>query len=60
MVDLMIVLNLFFATVYLTIKEPKIRIKDKDISLDHAKSSVLALILLIATGVVPLLSSERP
>jgi arsenical pump membrane protein len=54
MVDLVIVLNLFFATVYLTIKEPKIRIKDKDISLDHAKSSVLALILLIATGVVPL------
>jgi arsenical pump membrane protein len=54
MVDLMIVLNLFFATVYLTIKEPKIRIKDKHISLDHAKSSVLALILLIATGVVPL------
>ncbi|WP_041077230.1 ArsB/NhaD family transporter [Thermotoga caldifontis] len=54
MVDLVITLNIFFATVYATIKEPKIKIKNAVISLDQAKSSLLALILLIATGVVPL------
>lgn len=54
MVDLVIALNLFFATVYLTIKEPKIRLRNRDLSLDQAKSSVLVLILLIVTGVVPL------
>lgn len=54
MVDLVIALNLFFATVFLTIKEPKIKLKNRDVSLDQAKSSIFVLILLIVTGVVPL------
>lgn len=51
MIATIITLHLFFATVYLVIKEPELTLKKKKIVLDYARVSLGVLGLLIASGI---------
>ncbi|WP_448377069.1 SLC13 family permease [Fervidobacterium sp.] len=54
MIATIITINLFFATVYLVVKEPEVVLKNKKIVLDYARVSLGVLGLLIASGIASL------
>jgi len=54
MIATIITLNLFFATVYLVVKEPEVVLKNKKVILDYARVSSGVLGLLIASGIASL------
>lgn len=54
MIETIVTINLFFATVYLVIKEPEFIFKNKKIILDYARVSLGVLGLLIASGIASL------
>ena len=54
MIATIITIHLFFATVYLVIKEPEVVVKNKKIVLDYARVSLGVLGLLIASGIASL------
>ncbi|MEJ5258255.1 MAG: SLC13 family permease [Fervidobacterium sp.] len=54
MIATIITIHLFFATVYLVIKEPEIVFKNKRVILDYARVSLAVLGLLIASGIASL------
>jgi len=54
MVVTIITIHLFFATVYLVIKEPELVIKNKKVVLDYARVSLGVLGLLLASGIASL------
>ncbi|MFN4267568.1 MAG: SLC13 family permease [Fervidobacterium pennivorans] len=54
MIATIITIHLFFATVYLVIKEPELVIKNKKVVLDYARVSLGVLGLLLASGIASL------
>jgi len=54
MIATIITIHLFFATVYLVIKEPELVIKNKKVVLDYARVSLGMLGLLLASGIASL------
>uniref|UniRef100_A0A7C4GCJ4 Arsenic transporter n=1 Tax=Fervidobacterium thailandense TaxID=1008305 RepID=A0A7C4GCJ4_9BACT len=54
MVALIFTIHLFFATVYLVIKEPEVVLRNRKIILDYARVSLGVLGLLIASGIASL------
>uniref|UniRef100_A0A7V4NF81 Arsenic transporter n=1 Tax=Fervidobacterium pennivorans TaxID=93466 RepID=A0A7V4NF81_FERPE len=54
MIATIITIHLFFATVYLVIKEPEFMVKNKKVVLDYARVSLGVLGLLLASGIASL------
>lgn len=54
MIATIITIHLFFATVYLVIKEPEVVVKNKKVVLDYARVSLGVLGLLLASGIASL------
>jgi len=54
MIATIITIHLFFATVYLVIKEPELVIKNRKVVLDYARVSLGVLGLLLASGIASL------
>ncbi len=54
MIATIVTIHLFFATVYLVIKEPEVVVKNKKVVLDYARVSLGVLGLLVASGIASL------